>query len=125
VLKDVITKSQAGFARDGERGLLRNLYAAQTKYYSAGKIPGMFLARTCLRMGKKEQALQLMEENYARHSAVFLWCFSDPDFLSLKDDPKYKELLKKVNFPAVPQDAPPSTLPGVTNSPSKASSEPH
>jgi hypothetical protein len=125
VLKDTIARSRAGFVRDGERGLLQNLYAAQTKYYSAGKIPGMVLARTCLQMGKKEEALQLMEEEYARHSAALLWCLSDPDFLSLKDDPRYNELLKKVNFPAVPQEAPPDTLAGVANPPPRAPSEPH
>ena len=125
VLMDTLAKARAGYALDGERGLLRNLYNAQTKYYAAGKTPGMTLARTCLRIGKKEQALQLMQEDYARHSAAFLWCLSDPDFLSLKDDPKYKELLKKINFPALPQDVPPNILAGVANPPSRVPSEPH
>jgi len=124
-MKDTIAKARAGYARDGERGLLRNLHAAQKKYYSAEKIPGMLLARTCLRMGKKEEALQLIEEDYARHNAVFLWCLPDADFLSLKDEPRYKELLRKVSFPAAPQEVRPSTLAEVANAPSLASSEPH
>ncbi len=125
VMKDTFAAARAGYARDGERGLLRNLYAVQIKYYAAGKIPGMTLARTCLRMGKKEEALQLIEQDYARHSAVFLWCLSVADFLSLKDEPRYKPLLRKVNFPAAPQEVRPSNLAEVANPPSLASSEPH
>jgi tetratricopeptide (TPR) repeat protein len=123
VLKDTLAKARAGYTRDGESGLLQNLYAAQSKYYSAGKVPGMSLARTCLRMRRKEEALQLMEEEYTHHSAAFIWCLSDPDFLSLKDDPRYKELLRKMNYPEAPEDVPPNTLAGVANP--RASSEPH
>jgi len=118
VLNDTIARARSGYARDGERGLLRNVYATQKKYYSAGKIPGIVLAKTCILMGKKEEALQFIEEDYARHNAVFLSCLSEPDLLSLKDDPRYKELLKKINFPALPQDVPPSM-------PSRAWSEAH
>ena len=110
VQKDIIAAARAGYLRDGERGLLRDLYAAQAKFYSQGKLAGMMLARTCLRMGKEEEALQLMEEDYARHNVIFLWCLSDPDLLSLKDEPRYQELRRKINLPPVPQDGSPKIL---------------
>jgi len=123
VLKGTLAAARAGYARDGEPGLLRNLYAVQMKYYAAGKIPGMYLARTCILMGKKQEALQYIAEDYARHSAVFLWCLSDPDFLTLKDEPKYKALLKKANFSEVSQDVPAATLAGMDDPPSRALSK--
>ena len=117
-LIDTMARARAGYVQDGERGLLRNLYAAQKKYYLAGTIPGTLLAKTCIRMGKKKEALQLLEDDYARHDGEVLTCLSEPDLLSLKDEPKYQELLKKFNFPAGREHLPLST-------PSRASSEPH
>ncbi len=100
VLKDIISSARTGYARDGGRGLLNSLYAKQKQYYAAGKIIGTMLARTCALMGKRQEALKVLEEAYARHEADMLGCLSNPDLLTLKDEPRYKALIKKINFPA-------------------------
>jgi hypothetical protein len=38
-------------------------------------------------MGRKEEAFHLLEVDYARHQTEVLSCLSDPDLLTLKDDP--------------------------------------
>jgi tetratricopeptide (TPR) repeat protein len=74
VLRDTITEAQRGYARDGARGLLNNLYTSQKKYYAAGKLSGAMLAKTCVMLGKKQEALQILEESYARHDPYLLIC---------------------------------------------------
>jgi len=99
VLKDIIASARMGYARDGGRGLLRELYSKQKEYYAQGRIPGSTLAQTCVLMGRKQEALDLLEEAYRRHEADVLACLSHPDLLTLKDEPRYKALVKKINFP--------------------------
>jgi tetratricopeptide (TPR) repeat protein len=102
VLKDSIAAAQAGFARGGERELLNRLYAKQREYYRAGKLSGTVLAKTCIQMGRKQEALQLLEEAYAHHEPSVLACVSSPGLLKLKDEPRYTAILRKINFPTTP-----------------------
>jgi Tfp pilus assembly protein PilF len=125
VLKDIIASARAGYERDGARGLLNDLYAKQKEYYQAGKLWGTVLAKTCILMGKKQEALQLLEEAYDRHESNVLSCLSQPDLLTLRDEPKYKALVKKINFPREPQMAQPSTLPAENQLSLRAASDPH
>ena len=125
VLNDIIASARAGYERDGERGLLNDLYARQKVYYQAGKLSGSVLAKTCILMGKKQEALQLLEEAYNRHESNVLSCVSQPDLLTLRDEPKYKALMKKINFPREPQMAQPSTLPAENQPSLRVASDPH
>jgi tetratricopeptide (TPR) repeat protein len=125
VLKDIVASARAGYERDGERGLLNDLYVKQKKYYEAGKLLGTMVAETCILMGKKQEALQLLEEAYNRHESYVLACLSQPDLLTLGNEPRYKALVKKINFPQGPQMAQPSTF-RAENQPSlQAASDPH
>jgi tetratricopeptide (TPR) repeat protein len=123
-LKDIIASARAGYERDGERGLLNDLYAKQEEYYRAGNLSGTVLAKTCIQMGKKQEALQLLEEAYNRHESNVLSCLSQPDLLTLRDEPKYKALVKKINFPHEPA-AQPGTLSVENQWPLRAASDPH
>ena len=122
VLKDTIASARAGYARDDERGLLKDLYAKQEEYYSAGKLAGPLLAKTCVMMGKKQEALQLLETAFARHEMDSLWCLGEPDLLTLKDEPRYKALVQRINFPSVRQKSQPSTPPEEIHPPLRAAS---
>jgi hypothetical protein len=81
---------------------LKELYASQKKYYLAGKLPGTTLAKTCIMMGNKQEALQLLEDAYARHEPYMITCLVQRDLLILKDEPRFKALVKKINFPTEP-----------------------
>jgi excisionase family DNA binding protein len=125
ILKETLTAARVGYSHGGERGLLRSLYASQRNYYAIGKLPGTILAHTCIPMGKKEEALQIMQDEYDRHSAVFLAYLSDPDLVTLKDEPRYKALIKKLDFPVHAQELTPNSLAAVTNTPARGSSASH
>jgi tetratricopeptide (TPR) repeat protein len=116
VLKDVMASAREGYARSGQSGLLKNLYTKQREYYLMGKYsPGM-LAKTCVAMGKRQEALQLFEVAYSRHEADALWFLAEPDLLTLKDEPRYKALVKKINFPDSTNGLP-GSLPPTNKSP--------
>jgi len=99
VLRDIIASARAGYEHDGANGLLKRLYAKQKEYSQAGRLSDVILAKTCLAMGKRQEALTLLENAYVRHDATVLACLSHPDLLTLKDEPRYMVLLKKINFP--------------------------
>ncbi len=115
VLRDIVKAARSGYARNGEHGLLHDLYVKQKEYYAAGKLTATALAETCVLMGKKEEALHLLEEAYSHHEAEVLSCLSHPDLLSLKNEPRYKELVRKINFPGVSFERTPSSLAGIVN----------
>ena len=124
VLKDIVASARAGYERDGERGLLNDLYARQKQYYQAGKLLGTTLARTCILMGKKQDALRFLEEAYDRHETDVLSSLSEPDLLALQAEPRYKELEKKINLPLGTQKAQPGTSPPVDLQSMRAASDP-
>jgi tetratricopeptide (TPR) repeat protein len=125
VLKDVIAAAQAGYKREGGRGLLHDLYTKQKEYYLAGKLSGTWLAKTCVLMGRKQEALHLLEADYAHHQTEVLSCLSHPDLLTLRDEPRYKALVAKIRFPMQPAVSDPY-ISSVTETPGFAiTAQPH
>jgi tetratricopeptide (TPR) repeat protein len=100
VLKDIMASAQTGFERGGERGLLTILYAKQREYYLQGKVSGTDLAKTCIAMGRRQEALQLLEEAYKVHDSFVLECGSHSDLRTLREEPRFQELMRKLNYPS-------------------------
>lgn len=100
ILKETTAAARAGFRRDGERGLFHDLYISQRSLYLQGKFSATLLARTCARMGKKQEALQLLQEDYDHHRVPFLMIRESLDLQLLKDEPQYQDLLHKLNCPS-------------------------
>ncbi len=99
VLQEIAASARAGYAREGGSGLLKSLYARQREYFQQGKLSATPLAKTCVVMGKKQEALNLLEEAFARHDAEILAALSQPSLLTLENEPRYHALVKKLNFP--------------------------
>jgi tetratricopeptide (TPR) repeat protein len=120
VLRDIIASARVEYERGGKSGLVKELYAKQKEYYAMGKYPPGLLAMTCVAMGKRQEALHLLEVAYSRHEADALWCLTDPELRTLKDEPRYKELVRKINFPG-PTDGLPGASAATEKSPLRAS----
>jgi len=99
VLKVTNAAAREGFRRGGERGLLSYLYQAQKKFHDQGKLTGTELAGTCIRLGKREEALQLLREDYQNHRELFLFIRSDYILRELKDEPGFQELIRDLHVP--------------------------
>jgi hypothetical protein len=125
VLADIIASARVGYARAGGRGLLEGLYSAQKNYFLQGKLDATTLAETCVLMGRRQEALRLLDGAYNRREANLLSCLSRPDLLTLKDDPGYKALVKKINFPVNSAKASPTYLAELAKQPLQRSTNPH
>ena len=110
VLKGIIGSAREGYARAGGRGLLENLYTKQREYYRSGKFQETLLAKTCVLMGRKQEALDLLEDAYARHEPGVLVSLLDRELLTLNDEPRFRALIKKINFPNSTNGSPGSSL---------------
>jgi len=100
VLKVTNAAAREGFRREGENGLFNYLYRAQKKFHDQGKLSGTELAVTCVRLGKKEEALQLLREDYQQHRGRFLLILTDQILAQLKDEPEYQKLMRDLRSPA-------------------------
>jgi len=66
-----------------------------------GSIP---LAKTAMRMGRKDEALLWVRREDERHRPEFIYLREDPDLLPLHDDPVFRALRNKIHSPR-PEDA--------------------
>ncbi len=113
-LKGVTAKLAAGFARDGERGLLNAAFAVQESCSPPvyPRVGGTRMQKVfeCLSRDRRQEALQLLEEASANHDKDFedfrIAFTSNPPhglheiFSKLADDPRFQALIKqKANLP--------------------------
>jgi len=99
-LGEIVAAAKLGYERGGTRGLLRALYEKERLYYSAGKVQHVgLLAKTCLLMGRRQEVFDLMEEAYRHHDFEVFTILSDANLLTLKGDPRYQALVRKINYP--------------------------
>jgi tetratricopeptide (TPR) repeat protein len=103
VLKATTASAQEGFLRDGERGLLLGLYTAQKKYHEEGKLPGFWLAQTCVLIGRRQEAVQLLNEDYQRHDPELLYILGDSTLASLKDEPALRPIFNSLQSLSAPE----------------------
>jgi hypothetical protein len=80
--------------------LVPTLNLAQKRFYAENRLAGTFLPITCVRLGKKEEALRLLRQEYDRHSVAFLMVRQNVDLLTLNKEPSYQDLLRKIHSPA-------------------------
>lgn len=94
------------FAASGYRGALRR-YAQEIERLQATKQMYMpaYLATVYARLGDNDRAFYWMEESYklravhGRGSDLYHWLKTDPMLKSLRSDPRYFDLLRRVGLP--------------------------
>ncbi|HEY1341202.1 MAG TPA: tetratricopeptide repeat protein, partial [Bryobacteraceae bacterium] len=59
--------------------------------------PGM-IALIYIGLGERKEALKLLEEAYFRHSPMMTWLKADIRFDSLRDDPEFQDLMRRVGL---------------------------
>jgi len=60
--------------------------------------PSFFIAGVYTAMEKNDLAIQWLEKAYKDHEVEMYWLKVEPLFKSLQNEPKFKELLKKIGF---------------------------
>jgi eukaryotic-like serine/threonine-protein kinase len=62
-------------------------------------VPAYNFAEIYIGLGDKEKALALLEKAYADRSMLLTFLKVDPEFDSLRSDPRFKDLLRRVGLP--------------------------
>jgi serine/threonine protein kinase/TolB-like protein/Flp pilus assembly protein TadD len=74
--------------------ILRNLLALAEE---APVAPG-YLAIVSAAAGEREQALTWLERGYAQHSSMMGWLKTDPRFDSLRQEPRFQDLMRRLGL---------------------------
>jgi hypothetical protein len=56
------------------------------------------LAEIYTALGKKDEAFHWLEAAYEQHHAYIQWILRNPNFKPLRDDPRFKDLAKRLNL---------------------------
>ena len=59
----------------------------------------MHIATIYVALGEKEKAIESLEEAFREKAVDLHWIKAEPIFASLRDEPRYQALLKKIGFP--------------------------
>ncbi|MGA8529182.1 MAG: hypothetical protein WB622_05665 [Acidobacteriaceae bacterium] len=89
---DLADAAEKGLSRGGERAMLEAIRPVQERYFSQGRSSGYELARTCARLGRKEDAVRYLQATFQDHDYVVFGVLSDPDFTSLRGNPGFEQL---------------------------------
>jgi len=60
--------------------------------------PSFFLAQIYAGIGEPELAFEKLEKSYEAHEVEMIWLKIEPQFNSLRNDPRFTDLLKRVGF---------------------------
>ena len=86
--------AKSGYQAARRRILELNLQLAKKRYVDPGGIAMDYAA-----LGEKDQAFVWLEKAYAEKSDAISYIKVDPDADSLRSDPRYAALLKKMGLP--------------------------
>jgi len=87
----------AAYAREGEReqagAILKQLQTGR-EYVSPGELVVLYAA-----LGERERALASLEKAYSAHDLQLQFLGVDPAFDSLREDPRFQDIMRKVGLP--------------------------
>jgi tetratricopeptide (TPR) repeat protein len=98
---EIYKAAEHGFTAGGAKGLLNSILQEQKKYYQRGLISGFTLAQTCALLGKKEEAINYLQEDYKKHDPAIIGIRGDGALVVLHDDPAFRKLLLRIGLPAL------------------------
>jgi hypothetical protein len=56
-------------------------------------------AEICTALGEKDDAFRWLEAAYEQRNGYLPWINQDPFFRPLRDDPRFQDLLRRMNVP--------------------------
>jgi eukaryotic-like serine/threonine-protein kinase len=89
----------SSYATAGKRSealqILSDLHGLSKRKYVDPVLRAFLLAS----LGRKEEAIAEIETGYADHSYLMRWLKVQPNFDPLRSDPRFQDLLRRMNFP--------------------------
>jgi eukaryotic-like serine/threonine-protein kinase len=90
---------KAEYAKSGIRGAMKRTVALQEEQAKRMYVDPAWIARGYALFGEKDRAFVLLEKAYAEKSGYMPNIRSDPGFDSLRPDPRFAALLKRMGLP--------------------------
>jgi eukaryotic-like serine/threonine-protein kinase len=87
------------YAKSGYRGALKRLATLQEEQAKRIYVDPAWIAATFALLGEKDHAFSLLEKAYAEKSGFLSIIKSAPLFDSLRSDPRYADLVKRMGLP--------------------------
>jgi len=97
--KEVFETAKEGYAHGGAIAASKAVCARQEMQAKRVYVDPGYIAMSCALGGEKEKAFALLEKAVAEKSGATLHLKSAPPFDSLRSDPRYSALLKKMGLP--------------------------
>jgi hypothetical protein len=88
--------AQRGLSKGGEHALLEAMRIVQQHDFDSGQSSGFELARTCARLGRKQDAVAALKGAIAAHDYNVMGLSINPEFDSLQADPAFEDLLRQI-----------------------------
>jgi Tfp pilus assembly protein PilF len=101
VEQEVLKAAEAGFKAGGYARMLEELWRAQERFYRRGEFSGFELAETCAVTGRKRKALAYLRSEIDSHHPEAVGVGVDLFFVSLRDEPEFHDLGRRVGLPAM------------------------
>jgi TolB-like protein/Tfp pilus assembly protein PilF len=102
-LAGTIAEPTAGLARvyavSGNRAEAQKLLDRLQERSKETYVSPYLIAMICARLGERDQALAWLERAYQARSLFMTQLKLDPSFDSLRSDPRFQSLLRRMNFP--------------------------
>ncbi|MDH3492148.1 MAG: FlgO family outer membrane protein [Acidobacteriota bacterium] len=87
------------YALSGETQKAREILRREMDRRKREGVVDMHIATIYVALGEKEKAIESLEELFREKAADLAWIKAEPVFVSLRDEPRYTALLKKIGFP--------------------------
>lgn len=88
------------YARMGENRKARALLAELENVSTQKYVPPYFLALIHIALGEKSEALRLLEKSFEVRDVRMTWLRVDPKLDDLRNEPLFRNLMKRMNFEA-------------------------
>jgi TolB-like protein/DNA-binding winged helix-turn-helix (wHTH) protein/Tfp pilus assembly protein PilF len=89
----------------GLHGYWRKRIEIREQRSKGAPIPPFGLAILCARAGENDRTMGLLEEAYRRRTPTLAWINGYTDFTPLYSDPRFVDLIRRMNFPPRPSSA--------------------
>jgi eukaryotic-like serine/threonine-protein kinase len=87
------------YAASGMRGYWQKRLDLMKEESKQGRVPAITLAELYVHLDKKDQAFEWLEKAYEKHELALIFLKTKPTYDSLRSDPRYQRLVRRIGFP--------------------------